>query len=68
MRKTFVEVSIDIDNKKETVLISEETYEILRDGALLRNKSVEFFLYLTIRKYGSLTEENILKLMDKWVL
>jgi hypothetical protein len=68
MRKTFIEISVEMDDGKHTLLISEETYEILQDGALLRNKKIEWFLHLTVSKYGSLTEENILKLMDKWVL
>jgi hypothetical protein len=69
MRKTLIEVSVEIDSRKESVLISEETYEILRDGAFLRNKRMEWFLFKTVRKYGTLTEENILKLMDEeWVL
>ncbi len=65
----MVQVSVAIDGKIESTKISEDTYECLQDGALLRNKPLEEILARIVNEYGALTEANILEYMDeKWVI
>lgn len=60
-------VSTIVDGKIEFVDISNETYEILHDGSLLRNREMEWYLLRVVREYGRLTEKNILRFIDeKW--
>lgn len=66
MIKVFVEVEKD---RVVFAEISKDTYEILKDGAALRNRPMQFFLLRVVQTYGSLTEENILKYVDEcWAL
>ena len=67
--RIMIKVFVDVDGTTHSTEISPETYTFLRDGANLRNRPLQFFLYRVVKEYGSLTEENILKFMDeKWVL
>lgn len=65
----MISVSVEVDGKVESAQISEDTHEILRDGSFLRGRPMQFYLFCTVKKYGTLTEENILKYIDEyWVL
>ncbi len=65
----MVRVSTNIGERTYSAEISDDTYELLRDGAALRRKPPEWFLFLVVVYYGDLTEANILKFMDeKWVI
>ncbi len=61
----MIDVSVEIDGKIKSAEISESTYHYIRDGILLRNRSMRWFLLQVVKNYGDLTEENILKFMDE---
>ena len=65
----MIKIFVEVDGKTVTAEISESTYEILRDGAILRNRPIKWFLTQIIKIYGKLTEENIIQFMDeKWII
>lgn len=65
----MIEVQVEVDGKRELTQVSEETFELLQDGACLRGRPIEWYLFRVVKEYGSLTEKNILKFMDeKWIL
>lgn len=65
----MVKVFLGVGGVMHSAEISLETHTLLRDGANLRNRPVQFFLHRVVKEYGALTEENIKKFMDeKWVL
>ena len=65
----MVKVFVDVDGVAHSTEISPETYTFLRDGAYLRGRPIEFYLYRVVKEYGALTEENVTKFMEeKWVL
>ena len=65
----MVIVSLDIDGVVHSAEISPETNTFLQDGARLRQRPVQFYLYQVVKEYGALTEEKILTFMDeKWIL
>lgn len=65
----MVTVSVEVDGKTESTEISQDLYEILRDGADLRNRPMGLYLYHTVKNMGSLTEDNIRKFLDEhWVI
>ena len=62
-------VFVKIDGVLHSTNISEETHRLIRDGLILKNKMMRWFLAEVVKSCGSLTEENILKYMgEKWVL
>ncbi len=62
-------VDVTVDDIVYVAFIEQNTYEILRDGALLRQRPLEYYLAVVVREYGALTNENILKFMkERWVL
>ena len=65
----MVRVFVNVDGTEHSTEISPKTHTFLRDGAHLRRRSIQFYLYRVVKDYGSLTEENIIKFMDeKWSL
>lgn len=54
-------VSVVVDDIYQSTEISEESYEILQDAALLLNKPKKWFLVETVKMSGVLTEINIIK-------
>ncbi|MBI2064556.1 MAG: hypothetical protein HYT62_00700 [Candidatus Yanofskybacteria bacterium] len=64
-----IKVSVQVDGKTESAEISGDLYEILRDGASLRNRPIELYLFLAIKRYGVLTEETIRVFLEEyWIL
>ncbi len=62
----MVQIVLQIDTSVE---VSEQTYEFIRDGIYLRGMPMETFLLKVLHKYGTLSEETILKFMEEyWVL
>lgn len=62
-------ISIQVGEKVHATAISQQTYNRVRDGLMLKNKMMSWFWAEVIKTYGDLTEENIIKYMDeKWVL
>ena len=65
----MIKVFVEVDGETKSTEISQETHEWLRDGAIIRNRPIQYFLFRVVKEYGDLTEENILKFMDeKWVI
>ena len=65
----MVKVFVRLNGKTESTEITEDTHEVLRDGAYLRNRPLDYYLQEVLKEYGELSEENILKYIDeKWVL
>lgn len=65
MRNVYVEFA----GKSHTTDLTDETFELIMDGADLRDRPVEYYFNLVVTLYSELTEENILKYMDEhWIL
>ena len=65
----MVTVTVEIDGEEHSAEISQETYEILRDGSILRNRPLQEYLRRIVQEYGELTETTLLKFIhEKWVI
>lgn len=62
-------VVVRVDGGVHSAEIDQDTYKFFRDGSLLRQCPIQFYLERVVREYGELTQENINKFMEeKWVL
>ena len=62
-------VFVAVDGVIHRADVCHDTHEYLRDGALLRGRPLQWFLWRIVKKYGALTEETITKFMDEeWIL
>ena len=56
---------IRVNGKLEAIDVSQATYERLRKESWFRKCPIQRLLYQTAKKYGSLTEKNIIKFINK---
>jgi len=56
---------VRVNGKIEAIEVSQATYEHLREKSLSRKCPIQRLLYQTAKKYGILTEKNIIKFMNK---
>lgn len=65
----MITVCVDVDGTLYSGEISSETYILLEDGAYLRNRPLQYFLYRVVKEYDVLNQESILRFIgEKWIL